>query len=276
MKLRRTIAVLITCHNRKLKTLQCLKNLYAQQGINLLFKLDIYLVDDNSTDGTFNEINLIYPNVNLIKGNGYLYWNRGMHLAWKTAVATKEYDYYLWLNDDTFLYENAINDLLLKQSKNEIICGTTRSAISDFATYGGYNNPNKKILFPNGKFQSVDYCNGNFVLIPNAVFKIVGNLDPFFHHAIGDFDYTLRAKKFGVKLYVAPNFIGTCESHSSEPRWRSTSEKLTNRLRLLYAPTSGCHPFQYFVFDKRHNGFFLASLHFMSIHLRAVIPKLWK
>lgn len=276
MKFINKIAVLITCHNRKLKTLQCLNNLYAQQGISILFKFDVFIVDDGCTDNTATEIRNQLPDIKIIAGNGNLYWNRGMHLAWETAVATKEYDYYLWLNDDTFLYDNAINELLLKKTLDEIVCGSTQSDTNNTATYGGYNNPSNKIVLPNGKFQNVDYCNGNFVLIPKAVFKIVGNLDPFFHHAIGDFDYTLRAKKLGVKLYVAPIYIGTCESHSSVPRWRSTSENLTNRLKFLYAPTSGCHPFQYFVFDKRHNGVLIAIFHFMSIHLRAIIPKLWK
>ena len=41
------IAVLITCHNRKEKTLHCLQNLYKQS-----ITCDVYLVDDGSIDGS--------------------------------------------------------------------------------------------------------------------------------------------------------------------------------------------------------------------------------
>jgi len=45
------IAILFTCHNRRVKTLSCLNSIEKQaaQGWG---KPDIYLVDDGSTDGT--------------------------------------------------------------------------------------------------------------------------------------------------------------------------------------------------------------------------------
>lgn len=270
------IAVLLTCYNRKNKTLKCLRKLYAQQGLNINYAQEVFLVDDSSTDGTAQQIAIEFPKVKIIEGNGNLYWNRGMHLAWETAVATREYDYYLWLNDDTFLFENAIAEMLFCLPANSIISGTTSSFVHKNPTYGGFNDSTKDLIKPTGQFQECGHINGNCVLISNKVFQLVGNTDPIFHHALGDFDYGLRAKKLGVKLYVAPNYIGTCESHSSIPGWRSTSETLFNRFKYLYAPASGCHPFQYFVFDKRHNGLGIAILHIISIHIRAIIPGLWK
>ena len=52
------LAVLITCHNRKNKTIQCLRNLYKQTDF-INFKTEIFLVDDNSTDGTSETIKKI-------------------------------------------------------------------------------------------------------------------------------------------------------------------------------------------------------------------------
>ena len=68
------IATLLTCHNRVAKTIACLSSL---QAIN--FNSDIYLVDDGSEDGTSKIVNKLYPNVNIILGNGDLFWNRGMY-----------------------------------------------------------------------------------------------------------------------------------------------------------------------------------------------------
>ena len=271
-----TIAVLLTCHNRKDKTLHCMQALYAQQGLNVDYVVDVFLVDDASSDGTAEAVQFQFPDVNVICGTGNLYWNRGMHLAWKTATSKKDYDYYLWLNDDTFLHQTALKTLLSKSFETAIICGSTHSIIENKATYGGYlTNPVRRVV-PNGTYQKCDYFNGNCVLISKKVFEIMGNLDPIFHHAVGDFDYGLRAKKKGVELYVAPNFVGICENHDFVPKWRSPEQSVSTRLKSLYLPNSGCYPPQFFIFDSRHNGVFQACLHYFTIHLRAIMPSLWK
>ena len=58
------IAVLMTCHNRKAKTIRCLRNLYCQ-NINL----DIFLVNDGCTDGTEEFVAKEFPKVNIIEGD---------------------------------------------------------------------------------------------------------------------------------------------------------------------------------------------------------------
>ena len=52
MNIHKTIAVLLTCHNRKVKTISCLKSLY-EATLPKGFSLEIFLVDDGSVDGTF-------------------------------------------------------------------------------------------------------------------------------------------------------------------------------------------------------------------------------
>jgi len=267
------ISVLITCHNRKEKTLQCLNLLFKQNGIKVLYEIEVYLVDDGCTDGTPIAVKEQFPSVNIIKGNGNLYWNRGMHLAWTTAAYTKDYDYYLWLNDDTFLFENALEDLLSFKNDNALITGSTKSKTSLKFTYGGYKN--KLPLVPNGHFQSCDYANGNILLISKTIFGKLGKNDPTFHHALGDFDYTLRAKKLGFEIINSPHWSGYCENHLYEPTWIKESNVFT-RLKNLYTPLSGCSPKEYFVYDLRHNGFFVALFHFTSIHIKCLFPKWFK
>jgi GT2 family glycosyltransferase len=204
------IAVLITCHNRKEKTLSCLQALFNQKDLGKEFILDVFLVDDGSTDGTSELITTQFPEVNIIQGTGNLYWNRGMHLAWQTAADTKDFDYYLWLNDDTFLVENAFEVLLKEKFPHAIVCGSTKSKVNNIATYGVYVTKPKTLLIPNGKFKEGDYCNGNCVLIPRSIFNKIGNLDPFFQHALGDFDYSLRARKKEYNIILLQN--NTCNA----------------------------------------------------------------
>jgi GT2 family glycosyltransferase len=79
------IAVLITCHNRRDKTLKCFEALYKQESIEDL-RLQVYLVDDGCTDGTAEAIIAEFPETRILKGSGSLYWCGGMRLAWEEAL----------------------------------------------------------------------------------------------------------------------------------------------------------------------------------------------
>ena len=106
------IAILITSFNRKSLTLKCIKKIYNQK-INSNCRIKIYLTDDNSSDQTDNIIKKKYPNINILKGDGNLYWTGGINKSWQAALKDKiNFDYYLWLNDDTFIYPKAISQLL--------------------------------------------------------------------------------------------------------------------------------------------------------------------
>ena len=58
------IAILLTVFNRKEKTIKCLHNIKAQ-SLPTDTKLDIYIVDGGSTDGTVETIKAQFPYVNI-------------------------------------------------------------------------------------------------------------------------------------------------------------------------------------------------------------------
>lgn len=262
------VAVLITSHNRKNFTLSCLESIYLQE-----ISCDIFLVDDGSTDGTEIEVRENYPQVNIIKGDGNLFWNRGMHLAW-TVAEENDFDYYLWLNDDTILMSSGIQEMLDLSNKYEdqaIICGTTQGIDTLDFTYGG-RDKNYFPLFPDGKEKDVYYMNGNVVLVPKAVYKKVGILDPFFHHDIGDFDYGLRARKKGVKILSSRNYVGFCECNVlALNRERLSGVSLSQRFKRLFS-IKGQNPFKLFVFNTRHFNVFSATYVFLRIMIINLIP----
>lgn len=76
------IAILMTVHNRKQKTLACIQKIFNNSTQD---DIVCYLVDDGCTDGTKEAVAKLYPKVKVIKGDGYLFWNRGMFLAWEIA-----------------------------------------------------------------------------------------------------------------------------------------------------------------------------------------------
>jgi GT2 family glycosyltransferase len=241
------------------------------------YEIDVFLVDDGSTDNTTDSVKINFPSVNIIKGNGTLFWNRGMHLAWKTASDKREYDYYLWLNDDTYLFENSLDVILTSsnlQQGTAIIVGATCSSKTGEYTYGGYKRSGENVI-PSNVLQEIDTFNGNCVLIPKFVFTKVGNLDPLFHHCIGDLDYGYRSQSLGIKSLIAPGYLGDCEEHNTLVDWCQIEVPFFKRLLLLYSPLANSHPYHFFRYELRHYGIFIALKHLLSIHLRVIFPQLW-
>lgn len=269
-----SVAVLLTVFNRKEKTIECLRRLYKQTPLQCC-KVDVFLTDDGCTDGTSEAVIKEFPYVNIIKGNGNLFWNRGMYVAWEEA-AKFDYDFYLWLNDDTFVYDNMLTSLLeASENKNNkaIIIGPTRSSVNKKTTYGG-RLKNGSIPTPNGHLTKVDYFNGNIVLIPRSVYKELGNLDYYFTHSKGDFDYGLRANKAGIELYQVGCYLGECELHESLDKWCDPKIPISQRWKAMKRP-NGMPPNETFHLEKKHFGLITALFHYCTIYIRCFFPEIW-
>lgn len=272
--LMKTLAVLITAYNRKEKTLKCLQLLKAQLSLEG-YQVDIYLTDDGCTDGTPEAIRKLYPQVHIVSGNGNLFWNRGMYTAWKEA-AKNNYDFYLWLNDDTYLYPNSINKAIKESERHEnkaIIVGATSSRDHSQITYGG-RLANGKIAYPSDKIIEVSFFNGNFVLVPKYVYKNIGNLDYTYHHSKGDFDYGMRAVAKGIKIFQLGEIIGECDLHDQLDGWCNPNIPFKKRLKLLRMP-NGMPPYETFYFESKHYNVLIAAFHYCTIYIRCFFPNLW-
>jgi len=271
-----TLAVLITCYNRVNSTLKCLEHLFGailSEG----FELDIYLVDDNSPDQTGNIVKNKYPAINVIKGSGTLYWNGGMRLAWLTAAKNKDYDFYMWLNDDTFLEQNAITVLVddyfnLKEKNIEsILVGPLIDPETKQNVYGGFYN-NIRVI-PSGKPQNCNSLVGNVVLVSKNICNSVGILSSLFSHGIGDTDYGIRVLKKGFKIHIASNYIGTCKLND-KIQWYDPEISFSERKRLLFSKTGGNYK-EYIKFKKMHFGLLQAGLSIAKTITRLYFPKIF-
>ena len=264
------IAVLLTCHNRKETTRTCLKRLFEIRS-----DIDVYCVDDNSTDGTAQMITVEFPQVTLIEGDGNLFWSRGMRLAWVTAREKKEYDFYFWLNDDLELYANAFDELLAcshSEKDKAVITGLVEEKTSHEAIYGG-SDAAKRLIAANGKLNEVTFLNGNFVIVPRYVFDKIGFLDKHFHHDLGDVDYGLTAKEHGMHVYTSRCYIGSTDValRSKHMRIRMSNVDIVKRFKRLYSPL-GSNPFITFYFKRKHQGIFAAFAYFLYLHFINLLP----
>lgn len=273
MDVKKTLAVLLTVHNRREQTIACLNNLHNQQ-LSADVATDIYLVDDGCTDGTANEVRKRFPLVHIIQADGTLYWNRGMHRAWQAAAQEKDYDYYLWLNDDTNLLPDAIAKMLelCEQFSNKvIIVGATISSDGDRLTYGG--RVGRIIPRCDGEPHCVEEFNGNIVLVTQAVYHILGNLDYYYRHSKGDIDYGIRARKAGIKIYQCGDVLGICDAHATADGWCNPDIPLLKRWKLMHQP-NGMPPCEIFHLEKQ-TGIIMATIHYFTIYVRCAFPRLW-
>ena len=277
------LAILLTCYNRKEKTVNCLKALKNSAG---LINSKIYLVDDGSKDDTSEAVAQGFSDVEILKGDGSLFWSGGMRLAFSQAMR-HEFRWYLWLNDDTLLFDDGVSRLLRAAEEIEslgktdvIVVGAIQDPMTKEYTYGGVQSASRwhpgkfKMVLPSNEPVSCDTFHGNCVLISNKAALRVGNLDPIFIHAMADFDYGLRAKKKGIGIYLVPGFVGTCSRNNNTNTWTDTGAPFNIRWKHLLS-IKGLPPKIWLKYCLRHGGV-VGLTCFTFPYLRVIFESIFK
>jgi GT2 family glycosyltransferase len=242
------IAAAIACHNRRERTLRCLRDLLAQRTPNL--RISVHLLDDASSDGTAAAVAENFPEVDVLRGTGSRFWSGGMVDA-MTAAAANEFDYLLLLNDDVELRHDAMRRMLDAHAQAvlekgpgmHIIVGAFVDPDSGALTYSGFVRRSRwhpvrleQALPRADALVACDTMNGNCVLIPQAVVRRIGIIDDAFVHQLGDLDYGYRAVEAGARIWIAPDAMGTCAIGVRPRRWADPSLSIAERWRLINAP----------------------------------------
>ncbi|MEA4862470.1 MAG: glycosyltransferase family 2 protein [Victivallaceae bacterium] len=269
------IAVLMTCFNRVAKTIACLRNLTAQK-LPDGWSLQIFLVDDASPDGTGEIVKKEFPDVTVIRGTGSLYWCGGMRRAW--SAAKEDFDYYLWLNDDTILFDGALENLLADYAAatasgcDGVITVACLNPATGHFTYGGKDASGNPVE-PDGTIRQCRFINGNCVLVPLAVYRKIGGLSDRFTHGIGDFEYGLRALKNGFHCWTTHEYLASC-SRNPPATWSNPSTPLFKRFRLLYG-VRGLNLMEYLIFLRAYPENKNWFAFFIKMNLRALFPGIY-
>jgi GT2 family glycosyltransferase len=249
------IAVILTCHNRCAKTSTCLRSLRHQEGLAASeFQLRIFLVDDGCTDDTVNAALEIWPEAEIIPGDGNLYWCGGMRKAWSAAAATDP-DYYLLVNDDTVIFPQAVSELLAMCPTPEtpvIAVGAIRDPETRQWVYGG-NQSDYPFVHGADKPRLCRTMNANCTLVSRVVYDRIGMFHHAYRHAMGDTDYGLEAGRHGIPIYESTSFVGECEPNPEVGSWRDKSLPRAARLRRL-ASAKGLPPMDWLNYCQRNCG----------------------
>ena len=254
------VAVLLTCHNRRARTLACLDALFRQSATRI--RKEVFVIDSSSTDGTSEAIRDCFPKVNVFQAGSDIYWNAGMRMAFAYAHDCGP-DYYLWLNDDVLLDKDGLarlldanRDLQSRRSPPAIVVGSTRDPKTGELTYGGVIRPDWRrrmhyeLVNPRNTMRQVETMNGNCVLIPSSVAARVGNLASVYRHGMGDFDYGHRAVRSGCEVWLVSGTVGTCARNQPGQPARTLRELL----QLENSPIGGLPRSEWFTYARRWAG----------------------
>lgn len=269
------IAVIISCFNRCAKTVKSLESLYrAEECFNKESPDNIssylFLTDDGSTDGTAATIKNLFSDshfITIIQGNGQLYWAGGMRCAWNRALNSGiSFDFYLLMNDDTILYPNAFHLLLeldeyaqTRLKRPGLYSGICRSSTNSLeTTYGGdiwINSlfASRRRLPPIGVPQNADMVNANILLIANCVVEVLGVFYDGYHHGHADYDYSIKAKRYGFPVLLTSEFCGICDNdHLIQSDLEEKICSMTLKERIQYYKNPLHSNADYLLFIKRN------------------------
>lgn len=290
------IAVIITCFNRKEKTVKCIEQLlkvkdrynsYAEDKVDLT----VYLTDDGCTDGTAEAVRALckHEELHIIQGDGQCFWAGGMRMAWREALKMKEHwHFYLLMNDDTLVMDNVFDELIVANAfslahfKEEgIYSGVTCSeSDSNVITYGGdvYNDVTRtttRRIQPQGKPLHADIVNANILFVSASVVEKIGIFPDCYTHACADNDYGMMANRNKIPVLVTARACGRCDNdHRSEEEecLRMVGMTLAERRKYVSNPLHSDK--DYLAFIKRN----IPKKYYISVlmrKLRLYFPSLY-
>ena len=217
------LSIIIVSWNTRELLKKCLNSIY-QNGAGL--SLEIYVIDNNSSDKTVEMIRTEFRDVELIANNK----NQGFAYANNQALKLAIGKYILLLNPDTEILSNSLQKAVKFMSDNSN-CGamgakllnpdkSVQPSIRRFPTPWPIflmliKAPKlfKKIKsierylcfdFDYNKRQAVDQIMGAFMLIPKKVFDKVGLLDEVFFIWFEEVDLCRRIQNAGFKVLYNP------------------------------------------------------------------------
>jgi GT2 family glycosyltransferase len=208
-----TTAVVIPVHNGLQFTRRCLAALRDRSDDSF----DIVLVDDGSTDGTAAVIQELHPEVDVVRGNGDLWWSGGVNVGCRHAIERGADVLVLYNNDNVDCSPNVI-------SRVARLCRTTGDCVSavavveapdgsretlqaggdlDWHDRGGRLRENGRPFEPMDRVDECEWLPGMCLALTAQTYLDLEGVDERrFPQYRGDIDLTLRARALGRRCLV--------------------------------------------------------------------------
>ncbi|MDF2448685.1 MAG: glycosyl transferase family 2 [Bacteroidota bacterium] len=273
------LSVVIVNYNVKHFIEQCLFSvLKASEGINT----EVFVVDNNSVDGSVTLIKEKFPQIHLIVNKT----NTGFSVANNQALRCATGDYILLLNPDTVVQEDTFKKILNFMDAHPDAGGLGVKMLDgqgNFAPESKRGLPTPAVAFykmfgfsrlfpksrrfgkyhlsylPENEINEIDVISGAFMLIRKSVLDKIGLLDETFFMYGEDIDLSYRIKKAGYKNYYFP------DTQIIHYKGESTKRSSLNYVVIFYRAMA--------IFSKKHfsgsHAFWFNALIHLAIFLKA-------
>ncbi len=229
------VSIVTPVHNRREITLLCLQSLARLDTESL--KLHIVIVDDGSTDGTSEAIEKEFPNVEIVKADGSLWFTEGTNVGIRNALKGNP-DYVLMINDDQVFDANFLKYMVKTAEKyprsvvgSLLLLWDTPHKLFQVAPVwntwkGGWQHWEQQTIWtiPTKPWE-VDIIVGNCVLVPVEAIREQGLMNSKRYPNFGDAEYTPRLKRNNWKLLIDPRARVFCQPNTVSKRISSMSLK---------------------------------------------------
>ena len=275
------LSVVIVNYNVKHFIEQCLFSvLKAAENI----ACEIFVVDNNSVDGSVTIIKDKFPQVNLIVNKV----NTGFSVANNQAMRLAKGEYVLLLNPDTVVQEDTFTKVISFMDTHPDAGGLGVKMLDgqgNFAPESKRGLPTPFVAFykmvglsrffpksakfgkyhlsylPQDQINEVDVLSGAFMLMRKSVLDKIGLLDETFFMYGEDIDLSYRIQKAGYKNYYFP------ETQIIHYKGESTKRSSLNYVIIFYKAMA--------IFSRKHfsgsNAFWFNALIHFAIFLKAGI-----
>ncbi|MBP2242344.1 GT2 family glycosyltransferase [Cytobacillus eiseniae] len=218
------VSIIIVNYNTKKLTLDCIRSIYDSYSYS---SIEIFLVDNNSTDGSLAAIKDKYKDIIIIANSE----NVGFSKANNQAINLSKGRYILLLNSDTIVKNGTIDVISRFMDENKEVGATGCKVLLpdghlDQACHRGFPTPASSFYylvgldkrFPNkpryngyhlshlnlDEVHEVDCLVGAFMMVRRETIEQVGLLDEMYFMYGEDIDWCYRIKQAGWKIYYNP------------------------------------------------------------------------
>ena len=202
MALNKKIFVIIVTYNGSKWIEKCISSV-----MNSSYLLEIIAIDNNSDDDTVSILKQ-FPQVHLIESQENLGFGKANNLGIDLALQKKA-DYVFLLNQDTWIFENTISNLILAAENNTSFgiispmhfSGDGINLDESFKTY--YNRRIEKL--ENQNVSIVPFVNAAAWLVSKSCLVKVGKFELLFPHYGEDRNYCDRVLYHKFKIAIVEN-----------------------------------------------------------------------